>query len=75
MHYTGTEKFILNIAKMMQKAGHKIKVVTYSFYDDEFYDQTIGRLLMKEFTYKGVPVIALKHPSIPESIHSYYNDP
>jgi hypothetical protein len=43
--YTGTEKFILNLASMMQKAGNKVKVVTYSFYEDSIYDQARGAIL------------------------------
>ena len=63
--YTGTEKFILNLASMMQKAGNKVKVVTYSFYEDSFYDQARGAILWKNFVYQGLPVLALKHKQIP----------
>lgn len=74
MHYTGTEKFVLNIANMMQKVGHKSKVVTYSFYDESFYDQRMGNILIKEFTYKGLPVIAVRHKNIPIEIGAMLND-
>jgi len=68
-YYTGTERFILNQAIMAQKSGHKVKVLTYSFYDDAFYDQSIGNIRFKEFTYQGIPVLALKHMILPDDIH------
>ncbi|GBE02448.1 MAG TPA: glycosyltransferase [Nitrospirae bacterium] len=64
-YYTGTEKFVLNMAMMMQMLGHKVKVVTYSFYGDSFYDRSDGSILIKEFLYKGIPVVALRHKEIP----------
>lgn len=60
-YYAGTEKFVFNISSMIQKSGNVVKVVTYSFYDDSFYDKKVGHLMIKEFTYKGIPVIAIKH--------------
>jgi len=69
MHYTGTEKVILNMSMMMQKLGNQVKVITYSFYDDSFYDKSIGNILLKEFSYKGIPILALKHKKIPDDIN------
>lgn len=66
---TGTEKFILNISTMMQKSGNKVKVLTYSFYNDSFYDKSTGNILSKEFSYNGIPVIAFKHKKIPKDIN------
>jgi glycosyltransferase involved in cell wall biosynthesis len=68
-YYTGTEKFILHLATMMQKSGHNVKIVTYSFYKDSFYDASRKKILIKEFVYNGIPVIALKQKKIPEDIH------
>ena len=68
-YYTGTEKFVFNIATMMQKIGNAVKIITYSFYDDSFYDRKIGNIMLKEFTYKGIPIIAFRHKNIPEDIH------
>lgn len=72
--YTGTEKFVLNLATMMQKSGNKVKVMTYSFYENSFYDQVIGSMVFKEFTYKGIPILALRHKKIPEDIHYALDD-
>jgi glycosyltransferase involved in cell wall biosynthesis len=68
-YYTGTERFVLNLATMTQKAGHKVKVLTYSFYEDAFYDQRIGNIPFKEFTYQSIPVLAFKYKQMPEDIH------
>jgi glycosyltransferase involved in cell wall biosynthesis len=54
---------------MMQKSGNKVKVMTYSFYEDSFYNQRVGDIVFKEFTYNGIPVLALRHKKIPEDIH------
>lgn len=68
-YYTGTEKFVLNLARMVQKAGDRVRVITYSFYADSFYDQSRGDILWKEFLYNGIPVVALKHKQLPTDIH------
>jgi len=68
-YYTGTERFVLNLATMMQKSGHRVKVLAYSFYKDFFYDQMSGNLCFKEFSYQGIPVLAFKYKHIPEDIH------
>ena len=67
--YTGTEKFILNLSTMMQKAGNRVKIISYSFYQDSFYDQSRGEILYKEFTYQGIPILALKHKKIPDDLN------
>ncbi len=70
--YTGTEKFVMNLATMMQKCGNKVKVMTYGYGEDikdSSFDQSIGSIIYKEFIYKGIPVLALKHQKIPKDIH------
>jgi len=62
--YYGTEKFVYNISSMMQKLGFEVKVITYSFYNNSFYDENIGNIFYREFTYKGIPVIAIRHKRI-----------
>ncbi|OGW38369.1 MAG: hypothetical protein A2Y97_14405 [Nitrospirae bacterium RBG_13_39_12] len=69
MHYSGTEKFILNLASMFQKLGNQVKVITYSFYEDSFYNQSAGKILISEFTYRGIPVLAFRNRRIPEDIN------
>ncbi|KNZ70031.1 hypothetical protein Tfer_1171 [Thermincola ferriacetica] len=66
---SGTEKFVLNLATMMQRMGNKVKVITYSFYEDSFYDEIVGNILVKEFTYKGIPIKAFKYRQSPVDTH------
>lgn len=67
--YTGTEKFVLNLSSMIQKAGNRVKIITYSFYEDSFYDQRRGEILGKEFTYKGIPILAIRHKRLPDDLN------
>jgi len=60
-HYTGTERFVLNLSTTIQKWGHKVKVMTYSFYDMGFYDSSADGFHSKQFIYKGIPVFAIQH--------------
>lgn len=59
-HYTGTERYLLNLAKMMINFGHEVKIVTYMPYiiegDDLVYH---NNLAIKEYTYENIPVVAL----------------
>ncbi len=73
-HYTGTEKVIFNIASMMQKMGHKVKVMTYSFDEDSSYDKEENGIIWKEFLYQGVAVSALRHKKIPADMDSRLTD-
>jgi len=73
--YTGTEKFVYNIALMTQKFGNKVKVITYSFYEDTYYDKSIGNILVKEFVYKGIPVLAFKFKNEPYDLHFGLKNP
>jgi len=72
--YTGTEKFVLNVAAMNQKAGHKVKVLTYSFYENSFHERREGDILLKEFPYKGIPVLTYRHKSTPTDLHTGVGD-
>ncbi|MEW9669199.1 glycosyltransferase family 4 protein [Ammoniphilus sp. 3BR4] len=59
-HYRGTEKFVLNMASMMQKMGHQVTVLTHGSYDFSFYDQQMENVYYKEMMYKGIPVIVFR---------------
>lgn len=72
--YTGTEKFVCKMASLTQQAGHSARVVTYSFYEDSFFDNEVGDILFRDFAYKGIPVTALRHKRIPETIHLALHD-
>jgi glycosyltransferase involved in cell wall biosynthesis len=66
---SGTEKVILNNALMAQQSGNKVKVITYSFYEDTFYEKEKNGILSREFIYKGIPVIAFKYKNQPINLH------
>ncbi len=68
MHYTGTERVVFNTASLMRKMGHNVKVITYSFYEDSFYDSNGAEILSKSFSYKGIDVLALRHRKIPAEL-------
>jgi len=54
--YTGTEKFVLNLSGMVQKAGSRVKVITYSFYPDSFYYQPAEKYCAKNKKAKPVRI-------------------
>ncbi len=62
--YTGTEKFVLNMATMMQKSGNQVKVLTYSPNDASRYEHRVGNIAIREFVHQGIPVVAAKHDSL-----------
>lgn len=68
-YQSGTEKFIFNMAFMTQKSGHKVKVVTYGFYDRSFFDQEDNKIIWKEFIYRGIPVLAFQIKEQPMDLH------
>lgn len=64
-----TEKFVLNLSGMVQKAGARVKVITYSFYPDSFYDRCQGEILSKQFLYRGIPILAIRHKQLPDDLN------
>ncbi|MFO7996274.1 MAG: glycosyltransferase [Dehalococcoidia bacterium] len=73
-YWTGTEKFVLKTSSMMQKAGHRVRVVTYALRDEYSFDETMDNILWREFTYNGIEVIALRHKRIPNDLHISLGD-
>jgi glycosyltransferase involved in cell wall biosynthesis len=65
--YTGTERYVLNLAKQFQRMGHYVKVLTYAFNDQTGFIQAgSARMLRKEYSFEGVPIIAIKHNDQPD---------
>lgn len=73
-YYTGTEKFVLNTARMMQKNGHKVKVITYSLANPSSNPQIYKEILSHEYVYEGVPVLAFRHRNIPPDVSNHLED-
>lgn len=67
-HYTGTERLVLNLCKQMQKMGHRVKVLTYAVSEHEGFTERCG-VLVREYQYQGVPVIAVRHKTIPNLVN------
>lgn len=64
--YTGTERFVLNLAKQLQKMGHYVEVLTYGFEDlDEFSFQ--NGVMVKRYKYQDISVISVRHYEIPNN--------
>ena len=83
-YYTGTEKFVLSIANMMQRLGNRVRVITYSSYDDlsdttgsdtARSDTTGENLFVREFLYKGIPVTAFNYKRLPEDLNYGFTSP
>ena len=71
---SGTEKFVLNVASSLQRDGHFAEVVTYDLYSTEPFGSR-NRLSAKEYTYKNIPIVALRHKTLPIDVHSSAEDP
>lgn len=54
--YTGTEKFLLELAKASQRFGHRVKVVSYSFRPRATFNGEDADVLTQELIYEGIPV-------------------
>lgn len=65
--YTGTERFVLNTAKQMQRMGHHVEVLTYSRENNNNFLFQDGAMY-KSYEFQGVSVIAVKHKKVPEHI-------
>ncbi len=68
-HYTGTERYVLNLAKQLQKFGHYVKVLTYAFREQGLVRRghAVG-IIRREYSYEGVPVIAIRHEEQPDDL-------
>lgn len=69
-YYTGTEKFVLNLSKQMQRMGHNVKVLTYGISEeDSSFEKTLGEFLVKRYIYNNIEVVSLRHKVIPSDIN------
>jgi glycosyltransferase involved in cell wall biosynthesis len=70
--YTGTEQVVLNLAKQMQKMGHRARVLTYEFEDKEDLVPKED-LLVRKYLYQGIEVTAIRYRSHPEDLDFWIN--
>ena len=57
-YYTGTEKYLFNLATMMQKLGHEVRVITYDPGIPK--KQQTEELQLNNYIFQGIPVTSLK---------------
>ena len=73
--YTGTEKFLLNLAKSMQRYGHQVKVLTYHRRPNTPFDETLGPLQVRRYVFQGLPVVAVRYVETPPDLDSAFSHP
>jgi len=66
-HYTGTERFVLNLCKQLQKMGHTVHVMSYAITEISDFHEEMG-FLIKDYVFQGVSVTLIKHKVIPSDI-------
>src|SRR5258708_12955788 len=71
---SGTERFLLNLACSMQRSGHHVDIVTYSFAERSEFRRS-GSLLTKQYQYKGISVTAERHDKVGIDISTSVDDP
>ncbi len=73
--YTGTEKFLLGLAKFMQRLGHQVKVLTYLRQTEATFNEQVSGIMFKEYLYQGLPVVALQQAVPPPHLDSAIQSP
>lgn len=68
---SGTERFLSNLSSAMQRDGHAVHVVTYTFQDRD--SRKNGDLLVRDFSYRGIPVTAVRHAKVPIDINTAWS--
>ena len=71
--YTGTERFLLSLASMMQTAGHHVQIITWSV-NTAGNDRSNLSMVTDEYLYQSIPVLAVKHLSESSSPNLVLND-
>ena len=72
-HYTGTERVVLNLCRQLQRMGHDVIVLTYAIDSAEgLYPR--GAFLVGKYSFKGIPVIAVRHREPPEDLDFIFRD-
>jgi len=68
-YYFGTERYLLNLSRMMQKYGHQVHIITYQPHYEEGMEK-VGELYIKKYTYDSLDVTAIHIPGdqIPISV-------
>lgn len=65
-YYTGTERFVLNLCRQMQKMGHCITVLTHNTTKRE-QTKKAKKLEYINYQFQNIPVISISHQNLPHS--------
>lgn len=71
---SGTERFVLNLASSVQRDGHSAQVITYDLFNPEPFHSR-DQLSVRKYSYKNIPVVALRHRKMPIDVHTSCEDP
>ena len=63
--YTGTERFVLNLANQMRRMGHYVEVLTYGFEDNTGFSIHDG-IMCKRYKFQNIPVTSVRHLNVPK---------
>jgi glycosyltransferase involved in cell wall biosynthesis len=70
---SGTERFVLNLASSFQRDRHFAEVITYDLFNTEPF-QSRTQISTREYTYKNIPVVAVRHKTLPIDVHTSCKD-
>lgn len=68
----GTERFVLNLAKMQQQLGNQVRVLTLGKRERACYRHCTKEILWDEFDFEGIPVTQLRYQRAPRGL--YYDE-
>ncbi|MCF8235813.1 MAG: glycosyltransferase [Bacteroidales bacterium] len=74
MHGSGTEKSTLTVASNIQKNGNNVKVLSFSFYEPEEYDQKFGSVLYRRNFVGEIEVIDYRLEETPHNMNDLFVD-
>jgi glycosyltransferase involved in cell wall biosynthesis len=72
--FSGTERFLLQLASSIRRSGHHPRVLTYSLGDIQAA-RMVGELLVKEYDYHGIAVTAVRHKKVPIDVNTSLQAP
>jgi glycosyltransferase involved in cell wall biosynthesis len=64
--YSGTERYVLNLAHQLLTLGHRVTVLTYDYLAEAHELSPGGRLYFQRYAYQGIPVISFRHADNPD---------
>jgi glycosyltransferase involved in cell wall biosynthesis len=67
---SGTEKFLLNLSSAIQRDGHFAQIVTYTLSERVKDFQRDRGILTNDYHYKELPVVSIRHQTLPIDINN-----